>query len=42
MLVATLVNLILAAGAEPLWYKLGTLLLTVPLILGVGLRRPRA
>ena len=37
----TLANLILAAGAEPLGYKLGTLLLTAPLILLAGLRQLR-
>lgn len=42
VLLATLVNLILAAGAERIWYKVGTLLLTVPLILVVGIRQPRA
>lgn len=35
---ATLANLFMGLGAEPLWYKLGTLVLTVPAILFVGIR----
>jgi len=37
---ATLANLFMGLGAEPLWYKLGTLVLTVPGILLVCLRSP--
>lgn len=37
---ATLVNLMMGLGAEPVWYKIGTLVLTVPAILLVGLRGP--
>ena len=36
---ATLANLVLGFGAEPVWYKVGTLVLTAPAILLVGLRR---
>jgi hypothetical protein len=36
---ATLANLLMGLGAEPAWYKLGTLLLTTGAILLVGLRR---
>ncbi len=35
---ATLANLILQLGAEPTWYKLGTLLLTVPAVVWAALR----
>lgn len=35
---ATIANLAMQLGAEPTWYKVGTLLLTVPLILVAGLR----
>lgn len=36
---ATVANLALGLGAEPVWYKVGTLALTAPLILLVCLRR---
>lgn len=35
---ATIANLAMLLGAEPTWYKLATLLLTVPAILVVSLR----
>lgn len=35
---ATVANLALQLGAEPVWFKLGTLLLTVPALLLVGRR----
>lgn len=35
---ATIANLVMKLGAEPDWYKVGTLLLTAPAILLVGLR----
>ena len=38
---ATLANLLMQLGAEPVWYKVGTLLLTMPLILVVCLRPPK-
>ncbi len=38
---ATLANLLLRLGAEPGWYKVGTLFLTVPLILLVSRARDR-
>ena len=37
---ATIANLALHLGAEPTWYKVGTLLLTVPAILLASLRSP--
>ena len=37
---ATVANLLLRLGAEPVWYKTATLVLTVPLLLLVS--RPRA
>lgn len=36
---ATVANLVTGLGAEPVWYKVGTLVLTVPLIVIVCLRR---
>ncbi len=36
---ATLANLAMQLGAEPSWYKLGTLLLTVPAIVLTGRRQ---
>lgn len=39
--VATIANLAMQLGAEPIWYKVGTLVLTVPAIVLMGLRRPR-
>jgi hypothetical protein len=39
VLLATLANLLLRLGSEPDWYKVGTLLLTGPAIVLVGLRR---
>ena len=39
--VATLANLVMQLGAEPTWYKVGTLILTAPMILLVGLRGSR-
>ena len=36
---ATIANLIMQLGAEPMWYKIGTLLLTVPAALWIGTRR---
>lgn len=38
VVIATAANLILQLGAEPLWYKVGTLALTAPGILFVCLR----
>ena len=35
---ATLANLVMGFGAEPVWYKIGTLVLTAPAILLIGLR----
>ena len=35
---ATIANLAMQLGAEPTWYKMGTLLLTVPAIVVVSLR----
>jgi len=35
---ATIANLVLQLGAEPTWYKIATLLLTVPAILIASLR----
>lgn len=37
---ATLANLLLDLGAEPWWFKLAILLLTVPIILWTGIRGP--
>lgn len=39
--VATLANLLFHFGAEPSWYKLGTLLLTAPAAMLMGRRRDR-
>jgi hypothetical protein len=39
---ATLANLVMRPGAEPVWYKDGTLVLTASVILLAGLRRPPA
>lgn len=36
---ATVANLVMGLGAEPVWYKIGTLVLTAPAILLVGFRR---
>ena len=36
---ATVANLAMQLGAEPIWYKVGTLVLTAPLILLICLRR---
>ncbi len=36
---ATVANLAMQLGAEPTWYKVGTLVLTAPAILCLGLRR---
>lgn len=41
IVLATLANLLMELGAEPRWYKLGTLLLTAPMILLVCLRPNR-
>ena len=38
---ATVANLAMQLGAEPTWYKVGTLVLTAPLILLICLRRVR-
>ncbi len=35
---ATIANLAMQLGAEPTWYKMGTLLLTAPAILMISLR----
>lgn len=40
VVLATLVNLVIGLGAEPVWYKIGTLVLTAPAIVLAGLRRP--
>ena len=37
---ATIANLAMRLGAEPTWYKIGTLLLTAPAILMISLRSP--
>ncbi|MCH9648295.1 MAG: hypothetical protein K0U98_08655 [Deltaproteobacteria bacterium] len=36
---ATLANLVFQTGAEPVWYKIGTLVLTASMILLVGSRQ---
>lgn len=41
VVVATLANLLLQLGAEPTWYKVGTLLLTAPAILVACVRSAR-
>lgn len=41
VLIATLANLFLQLGAEPNWFKLATLVLTIPAILVFALRMPR-
>ncbi len=35
---ATLANLVFGLGAEPVWYKLATLLVTIPIVLWVARR----
>ncbi len=39
VVLATLANLLMGLGAEPLWYKVGTLVLTAGAIFLVGSRR---
>jgi len=39
ILVATLANLLMQLGAEPVWYKIGTLVLTAPAVVCVSLRQ---
>lgn len=41
VVLATLANLILKLGAEPVWFKVGTLLLTAPILCLVGRRLAR-
>ncbi len=41
VVLATLTNLLLNLGAEPVWYKVGTLVLTAPSILLMCLRAPQ-
>lgn len=36
--IATIANLVMGFGAEPVWYKVGTLVLTALAVLLVGLR----